>query len=82
MLAPPDPATLVHDRFSATAAPAARVAVRGGPTAEETAAILAAVEHLWPQPVVVATTPARETPTWRFSGRWWSRPTVSRRDRP
>ncbi|MHB8504211.1 MAG: acyl-CoA carboxylase epsilon subunit [Acidimicrobiales bacterium] len=51
------------------------------PSPEELAAIVAAVEVLWPRAPVVA---AVEPPSlrWRFSGRWWSRPTISRRDRP
>jgi hypothetical protein len=54
-----------------------------GATDEETAAIMGAMEALWPKPVVVVadTTPQRE-PTWRFSGRWWSKPLAARRDRP
>ena len=80
LLPPPDPAALVHDRFSAVVA---SVQVTGGDaTPEETAAIMAALEHLWPRPVLVVDESTRETPTWRFSGRWWSRPSVSRRDRP
>ena len=52
------------------------------PTDEEVVAIMAGVEALWPRPVVVVdTTPARST-SWRFSGRWWSRPVPARRDRP
>ena len=81
-LSPPDPRTLVHDRFAfVVGAPAAE---RGGePSPEEAAAIMAAVEHLWPRPVLVAAgDDGRATPPWRFSGRWWSRPTVTRRDRP
>lgn len=53
------------------------------PTDEEAAAIVAAVQ------VVMASTAApglpaepEGTPRWRFSGRWWSRPVASRRDRP
>ena len=68
------------------------VAVSGGtlalsdvsptPTDEEVVAIMAGVEALWPKPaVVVDTAPARST-SWRFSGRWWSRPVPARRDRP
>ncbi len=68
------------------------VAVSGGtvslsgvsptPTDEEVVAIMAGVEALWPKPAVVAdTAPARST-SWRFSGRWWSRPVPARRDRP
>jgi len=53
------------------------------PTAEEAAAIVAAVEALWPKPVVSADdqNPLR-APTWRFSNRWWARPLPVRRDRP
>lgn len=54
-----------------------------GPTDEELAAIVAAVEAVWPRPVVVADTPAPAPPSrWRFSGRWWSKPIAARRDRP
>ena len=52
------------------------------PTDAEVVAIMAGVEALWPKPaIVVDATPARTT-TWRFSGRWWSRPVPARRDRP
>jgi len=50
------------------------------------AAIIAAVELAWPKPVVVVAapdTPLAPSPlSWRFSGRWWSRPVTARRDRP
>ena len=82
MLPPPDPATLVHDRFVASGTPRRPVAVSGAPSPEETAAIMAAVEHLWPRPVLVLPDRPPVTPPWRFSGRWWSRPSVTRRDRP
>lgn len=52
-----------------------------GPSPEELAAIVAAVELTWPRPVVVAA-PADGAPPWRFSGRWWVKPIPSRRDRP
>ena len=52
------------------------------PTDDEVAAIMAATEALWPRPaVLVDETPTRST-SWRFSGRWWSRPVPARRDRP
>jgi hypothetical protein len=52
------------------------------PTDEEVVAIMAGIEALWPKPgVVVDAAPARST-SWRFSGRWWSRPVPARRDRP
>jgi hypothetical protein len=53
------------------------------PTDEEAVAIVAAVEALWPKPLVIAEhqSPLR-TPTWRFSARWWAKPLPARRDRP
>jgi hypothetical protein len=53
------------------------------PTDEEAAALLAAVDALWPRPVVIAAEQqrAREA-AWRFSGRWWAKPLPQRRDRP
>ncbi|MEP6660739.1 MAG: hypothetical protein ABJD24_12560 [Acidimicrobiales bacterium] len=50
------------------------------PTDDEAAAIVAALEQAWP--ATVAGDDTTSTPAWRFSGRWWSRPVASRRDRP
>jgi hypothetical protein len=53
---------------------------RGGePSDEEVAAIVAAVEVTWPQPV---SAPDEHLSRWRFSGRWWSKPVPLRRNRP
>ena len=52
------------------------------PTDEEAVAIVAAMEVLWPKPVVVLTPDADRDRSWRFSGRWWARPIAVRRDRP
>jgi hypothetical protein len=53
------------------------------PSDPELAAIVAAVELVWPKSVVVVEEPEEETrPRWRFSGRWWVKPIASRRDRP
>ena len=53
------------------------------PTEEEAVAVMAAMEALWPKPVMVVTAEqARRAAAWRFSGRWWSRPVTARRDRP
>ena len=52
------------------------------PTNEEAAAIVAAVEALWPRPTIVIVEAAKRPSPWRFSGRWWSRPVPARRDRP
>ncbi len=53
------------------------------PTAEEMAAIVAAVELAWPRPVVVAGDQVKRSP-WRWSGRWWAagRPVAADRRRP
>jgi hypothetical protein len=51
-------------------------------TEEEAAAIVAALEALWPRPVIAAAPPSRPANAWRYSGRWWSRPVAARRDRP
>jgi hypothetical protein len=60
----------------------ASVRVTPIPTDEEAAVIVAAVEALWPRPVVAdGPSPVRDR-SWRFSGRWWSRPIAVRRDRP
>jgi hypothetical protein len=56
--------------------------ISGDPTDEETAAIVAAVELLWPRAVVVGSALEPRPSPWRFSGRWWSKPIAARRDRP
>ena len=50
------------------------------PTDEEVAAILAAYEALWPRPAVFQPESA-VAPRWRFSGRWWTAPATTRRQR-
>ena len=53
------------------------------PTEEEAAAVVAAVEALWPKPVLLVTEEQqRRSAPWRFSGRWWARPAAARRPRP
>jgi hypothetical protein len=54
-------------------------AIRPEPTEEEAAAIVAAVLALDVGAVPAA---SAESPRWRFSGRWWSKPIPIRRDRP
>jgi len=46
------------------------------------AAIMAAVEALWPKPVANVEDELAGSPAWRFSGRWWRKPVAARRDRP
>ncbi len=52
------------------------------PTDDEAVAIVAAMQALWPRPVVAAEETKRREATWRFSGRWWAKPLPARRDRP
>lgn len=51
------------------------------PTDEEAAAIAAAVVAAWPRPAADDEMPQTD-PRWRFSGRWWNRPTAVSRQRP
>lgn len=52
------------------------------PTDEEVVAIMAAVEALWPKPMIAPDTDPGRSTAWRFSGRWWAKPVSARRDRP
>ena len=58
------------------------VTVNPAPTDEEAAAIVAAVDALWPQPGGGEVDPRRPSAAWKFSGRWWSQPIPLRRARP
>jgi hypothetical protein len=61
-------------------APTGVAVTRGGePTDEEVAAIVAAIEVVWPRPAPAEDAPA--LPRWRFSGRWWTKPVPLRRGR-
>lgn len=51
-------------------------------TDEEAVAISAAVEALWPRPVLAGGEPSERPAVWKFSGRWWSQPIPLRRARP
>ena len=52
------------------------------PTDEETAAIMAATEALWPKPVNLGPEIEPRNTSWRFSSRSWARPLPIRRLRP
>lgn len=52
------------------------------PSDEEAVAIMAAVEALWPKPVVAPPHEQDSTLAWRFSGRWWQRDRFAHADRP
>ena len=60
----------------------ASVAISPAPTNEEAAAIVAAVEALWPKPMMAVQTEQECTLAWRFSGRWWQRDRFASADRP
>jgi hypothetical protein len=60
--------------------PLPRVLVHDDATDEEVAAIVAAVETVWPRRPASAA--ADEPSRWRFSGRWWTKPVPLRRSRP
>jgi hypothetical protein len=60
---------------------ASAVTVSPAPTDEEAAAIVAAVDALWPRPYIDEVDPRRAS-AWKFSGRWWSQPMPLRRARP
>jgi hypothetical protein len=46
------------------------------------AVLAAAVDQAWPRPVVAQPSEPSMGPAWRFSGRWWTKPTAARRVRP
>jgi len=58
------------------------VGVRPEPSPAVLAAIVAAVQEAWPRPVPASGAEAQQVSAWRFSGRWWMAPTVTRRQRP
>jgi len=57
------------------------VAVRPQPDPGVLAAIVAALAEAWPRPQPDEAVAPRPS-VWRFSGRWWMEPTVTRRQRP
>ena len=46
------------------------------------AVLAAAVDQTWPRLRIAVPEQVQKPPAWRFSGRWWSRPATTRRDRP
>lgn len=52
------------------------------PTDHEAAAIVAAVEMLWPSAHVVEQPDTDRSANWRFSGRWWRRDRMADASRP
>jgi hypothetical protein len=65
---------------STSTGPGPQVVVPNEASDDEVAAIVAAVEAVWPRrsAALAAEQPSR----WRFSGRWWSKPVPLRRSRP
>lgn len=64
-----------HDRRSVTV-------IAPAPDEQEAAAIVAAMEALWPRPVVIEPITEPRNTSWRFSSRNWVRPLPVRRLRP
>lgn len=60
----------------------ARTEITPAPTEGEAAAIVAAVEVLWPKPMAAHFEVGDATTAWRFSGRWWQRDRFAGADRP
>ena len=54
----------------------------GRGSADMKGGIVAAVEALWPKPLMAEQTDRDRTLAWRFSGRWWQRDRFSKSDRP
>jgi hypothetical protein len=52
------------------------------PSDEEAAAVIAAIEALWPRPINDASSSRIVSSAWRFSGRWWSGNSPVRQSRP
>jgi hypothetical protein len=52
------------------------------PTPDVMAVIVAAVDAVWPRPVVVTRRRDDQSPSWRFSGRRWIAPVAANRSRP
>ena len=63
-------------------APEVRITRGPNASAEEMAAIMAAVQVVLASGPAPAETHPDVAPRWRFSGRWWNKPVPSRRDRP
>ena len=43
---------------------------------------MAAMQVLWPRPVLTAAEVRTREATWRFSGRWWAKPLAARATDP
>jgi hypothetical protein len=63
-------------------APQISTSVGGNPTPEEAAAIVAAIDALWPRAAASHDVEPRRSGVWKFSGRWWTQPIPLRRARP
>lgn len=48
--------------------------IKGNPSPDEVAAIVAAIDTGWPEPVPALVGAQSKSTTWRFSGRWWAKP--------
>jgi hypothetical protein len=76
------PADPVGRQAGAGAVTVTDIARRPDIDPEILAVLVAAADQVWPRPRVVVAEEPGTLPAWRFSGRWWSRPATTRRDRP
>ena len=75
--------SLAHAGLQARGAAPAQARQRAAVTDSEALAVIAvAVDQLWPRTVVAGDEVDPAHRVWRFSGRWWTKPTPIRRERP
>jgi hypothetical protein len=58
------------------------LSISPAPSEEEAAAIVAALSAAMPTGGMIASPLRDRRSAWKFSGRWWARPSTARRDRP
>ncbi len=52
------------------------------PSNQEMAAIMAAMDALWPRPTVEDEVQHQAQAAWKFANRWWQTSAVAQRNRP
>jgi hypothetical protein len=72
----------VPDQSAEPFSPPTGIAISPAPSDAEAAAVIAAAEVLMPRSAPSEETVAQRSRSWRFSGRWWTRPVAARRERP
>ena len=62
--------------------PVSEISIEPPADAAQAAAIVAAVDGLWPRPIGAPVPDRDPSLAWRYSGRWWQRTRMVRADRP